>query len=1000
MSSQNDLIKLNEVIAECTRLLKEQATGWQSIVKEIKNVNQSAPSQYIKMQREASKAVIDLEKAEQQYQRTLAQKQKVEQQILVTERQQVQLSETQRRANEAKERSAQRSAKQAVEQSSAYLRLQRSWRESQRAYADLLATVGASPKAIARARNEFELLDKKIKQVDQATKNYSKNVGNYSSAFSGLGGFTSQVAGALGWAGAIGTAVALGRSIYDTTKQLSILNKSMELGSKDTESYTSNLAFLKRVTEDYGLELLTTSQAYNKFYIASKNKLALEDIQLIFDKVSKSASLMGISVYEQEGIFKALEQMMSKGTVQAEELRGQLGDRLPGAFEIMAKAMNVSTAELGDMMKNGEVMASEVLPKFAIELEKAFGADKVTKVENLTASENRLKNEWTAFIAEINGSDNAIGNFGIAFMNFIRDALSGLNRLSSSWGSLWKRTQGLNFDMGVNQAEQNFNNPKFQSQIKKANDDKEKFLVLQKKELDNLAVLQKKYDDLDTGTIFKKEGFRSVAKEIEKSKANLGQIQGYLKGIDTFLNPKKKETLETVVKDETQSKNKTGDKALKDAERNRKEKLDLDYRYQVATINQMEDGEQKELDLLQAWFEYQKELHKGNAKELLIINLDYWAKLNKINDDSRKKAEEEKKKADKLFLDEQDELFKEDEKNTKEYNDAVQKWKDEADEKYLASQREKDEAFIAQVKKTQEYLMQSTDLGNFGFSSLNIFAQLEENGKTAFENMLENAQDFKEKFAVITNAVGDILKDVLGQMEERQNAYFQQQFANLETEKDLAIKFAGENTAGREAIEKQYEEKKRALQMQQAKQQKQMAILQATINIAQGITSALSQVPPYSFILAGLVGVLGAIQIAKISSAPLPQFWSGTGNAPEGLALTQERGAEMITDKNGKIKTIGNNKGAQLTYLNKGDKVFTADETTQKLNELLIGSGVAPIVNTSVNNGLSKEDLQDVMNKTLANQPKNIISYDELGVRILQEKQNKRTILKNRNVKI
>src|SRR5690606_24984089 len=136
--------------------------------------------------------------------------------------------------------------------------------------------------------------------------------------------------------------------------------------------------------------------------------------------------------------------------------------------------------------------------------------------------------------------------------------------------------------------------------------------------------------------------------------------------------------------------------------------------------------------------------------------------------------------------------------------------------------------------------------------------------------------------------------------------------------------------------------------------------------IAMGITAALTQVPPYSFILAGLVGVLGAIQLATIASTPLPQFYTGTSNAPEGLALTQERGAEMITDKHGNIKTLGNNKGSQLTYLNKGDKVFTADETTQKLNELLISSGVSPIVNVSGGSGMSKEQMRNIMQDTLA----------------------------------
>lgn len=441
-------------------------------------------------------------------------------------------------------------------------------------------------------------------------------------------------------------------------------------------------------------------------------------------------------------------------------------------------------------------------------------------------------------------------------------------------------------------------------------------------------------------------------------------------------------------------------KTKDDAENNLKEQLDIEYRLQVARINQMEEGTDKELELLQAWYDYQQTLNKDNAKELLIIQLDYWSKLKKINDDAYKTENE-------AFIKSNDELEKEFEQWEKEYNEGYdaflknrQEWKDKADEAYLKSEAEKDEKFIQQLQKTRDYLDQSTDLNIFGFGSLNIFTQLEENGKTAFENMLENAQDFKEKFAVITNAVGDILKDVFNAMEERQNAYFDTQFKNLETEKDLALQFAGENTAGREAIERQYEEKKRALQMQQARQQKQMAMLQATINIAQGITSALAQAPPYSFILAALVGVLGAVQLAKISSTPLPQYADGREGGSAEWAITQEKGAEMITDSKGNIKTLGNSKGSQLTYLNKGDKVFTADETTQKLNELLISSGVSPIVNVSGGSGLTEEQMRNIMQDTLAKQPKNSIIFDENGIKAFTSKENRRTILKNRNVRI
>jgi tape measure domain-containing protein len=67
----------------------------------------------------------------------------------------------------------------------------------------------------------------------------------------------------------------------------------------------------------------------------------------------------------------ALTQMIGKGKISAEELRGQLGEALPSAMGIMAKSLGVTTQQLDKMMANGELMAADVLPKFATEMEKA-----------------------------------------------------------------------------------------------------------------------------------------------------------------------------------------------------------------------------------------------------------------------------------------------------------------------------------------------------------------------------------------------------------------------------------------------------------------------------------------------------------------------------------------------------------------------------------------------------------------------------------------------------
>jgi Hom_end-associated Hint/Tape measure protein len=74
-------------------------------------------------------------------------------------------------------------------------------------------------------------------------------------------------------------------------------------------------------------------------------------------------------------------------SVQAEELRGQLGERIPGAFNIFADSLGVTTAELNDLLKAGQV-GSDALIGFSEELTRRFGGQ---ALDSPTKALNRLQ---------------------------------------------------------------------------------------------------------------------------------------------------------------------------------------------------------------------------------------------------------------------------------------------------------------------------------------------------------------------------------------------------------------------------------------------------------------------------------------------------------------------------------------------------------------------------------------------------------------------------------
>lgn len=85
------------------------------------------------------------------------------------------------------------------------------------------------------------------------------------------------------------------------------------------------------------------------------------------------------------------------------------------------------------------------------------------------------------------------------------------------------------------------------------------------------------------------------------------------------------------------------------------------------------------------------------------------------------------------------------------------------------------------------------------------------------------------------------------------------------------------------------------MQTRQAKFQKAMDIAQTIAATSLAVTKALP-----NFVLAALVGAMGAVQLATILAQPIPKYAHGTDNHPGGLAIVGDGGrseAVLVGDK-------------------------------------------------------------------------------------------------------
>ena len=161
----------------------------------------------------------------------------------------------------------------------------------------------------------------------------------------------------------------------------------------DTQRVGDAFQRLERTAARLGIQFGTLAQEYSAFAVATQGTaLEGERTERIFRQVSEAARVNNLSIDQTRGVFTALSQIVSKGTLSMEELRQQLGDRIPGAVRIYADALDLSVEQLFKLVEAGAI-SSDTLSDFGNELERRFGGESLARSLNtIGAAFGRLQN--------------------------------------------------------------------------------------------------------------------------------------------------------------------------------------------------------------------------------------------------------------------------------------------------------------------------------------------------------------------------------------------------------------------------------------------------------------------------------------------------------------------------------------------------------------------------------------------------------------------------------
>lgn len=232
-----------------------------------------------------------------------------------------------------------------------------------------------------------------FERIERSTKPASVGLKAVDTTARALNNVFRQAAGLVAAYAGISGIISSVRSVNETGMAFQGLGTALETITGSSAGARAEMKFLEEQAERLGLNLLETAQSYMQIAAAAKGtELAGDGTRQIFTAIAEASTVLQLSVDQTNGALRAIGQIMSKGKVQAEELRGQLGERLYGAFQLAARGMGITTAELDKMLEQGQVIAEDFLPKFAAEIRKTFSDGVPAASMTARAEMNRFNN--------------------------------------------------------------------------------------------------------------------------------------------------------------------------------------------------------------------------------------------------------------------------------------------------------------------------------------------------------------------------------------------------------------------------------------------------------------------------------------------------------------------------------------------------------------------------------------------------------------------------------
>jgi lambda family phage tail tape measure protein len=199
--------------------------------------------------------------------------------------------------------------------------------------------------------------------------------------------------------------------------------------TKNYEEYRKAIAQVESLSKQFAIPQEIITRQFTKLSAsvigAGGN---FKNVEETFRGVAAGIRGTGGSLQDLDAALTATAQVFSKGKVSAEELRQQIGERLPGAFTLFAQSLNMTPAELDKALEGGKVSLQD-FEKFSELLFKRFGKSAEAIVNSPAAAGDRLQLELSKLGENIG---KLLAPIGAAFQNTFSAIVVLINEAASA----------------------------------------------------------------------------------------------------------------------------------------------------------------------------------------------------------------------------------------------------------------------------------------------------------------------------------------------------------------------------------------------------------------------------------------------------------------------------------------------------------------------------------------------------------------------------------------